>query len=97
MDAKLRECRIIPQRLSQSGHVGKIDTARMMEHETGMQLNVSAREYAAKKYVAGRDRFLLEIEASMPCSVSVAVMLPFYPKGEGCGRLPIGVERMLCQ
>lgn len=52
-------------------------------------------EYAAKKKLTRRDRFLADIEAVTPWSALVAAIEPFYPKGEGRGRPPIGVERML--
>jgi transposase, IS5 family len=52
-------------------------------------------EYAAKKKVTRRDRFLGEINAVTPWSALVTEVEPFYPKGEGRGRPPIGVERML--
>ncbi|MBI5329213.1 MAG: IS5 family transposase [Betaproteobacteria bacterium] len=42
-----------------------------------------------------RDRFLDEIEAVTPWAALVAAVEPAYPKGEGRGRPPIGVERML--
>jgi len=60
-----------------------------------MQSSFSDLEYAAKKKVTRRDRFLAEIEAVTPWSVMVAELEPFYPKGEGRGRPPIGLERML--
>ncbi|MBZ0299794.1 MAG: IS5 family transposase [Anaerolineae bacterium] len=60
-----------------------------------MQASFSELEYAAKKKVTRRDRFLSEIEAVTPWSVRVAEIEPFYPKGEGRGRPPIGLERML--
>ena len=60
-----------------------------------MQVSFSELEYAAKKKVTRRDRFLSEIEAVTPWSVRVAEIEPFYPKGEGRGRPPIGLERML--
>jgi IS5 family transposase len=60
-----------------------------------MQSSFSALEYAAKKKMTRRDRFLGEIEAVTPWSDLVAEILPFYPKGEGRGRPPIGLERML--
>jgi IS5 family transposase len=52
-------------------------------------------EYAAKKRVTRRDRFLGEIEAVTPWSALITEISPFYPKGEGHGRPPIGLERML--
>jgi len=60
-----------------------------------MQASFSDLEYAAKKRVTRRDRFLSEIEAVTPWSALVAEIEPFYPKGEGRGRPPIGVQRML--
>ena len=60
-----------------------------------MQSSFSALEYAAKKKVTRRDRFLGEIEAVTPWPALIAEVLPFYPKGEGRGRPPIGLERML--
>jgi len=60
-----------------------------------MQRSFSDLEYAAKKKVTRRDRFLAEIEAVTPWSALVATIEPFYPKGEGRGRPPIGLERML--
>ena len=60
-----------------------------------MQRSFAEREYAAKKKVTRRDRFLGEINAVTPWSVLTAEVEPFYPKGEGRGRPPIGLERML--
>ncbi len=60
-----------------------------------MQASFSELEYAAKKKVTRRDRFLGEIDAVTPWSALVAEIEPFYPKGTGRGRPPIGVERML--
>lgn len=60
-----------------------------------MQSSFSDLEYGAKKKVTWRDRFLGEINAVTPWSALVAEIEPFYPKGEGRGRPPIGLERML--
>ncbi len=60
-----------------------------------MQTSFSELEYAAKKKVTRRDRFLGEIDAITPWSVLAAEIEPFYPKSEGRGRPPIGLERML--
>ncbi len=60
-----------------------------------MQRSFSELEYAAKKKVTRRDRFLGEIEAATPWPALVAQVEPFYPRGEGRGRPPIGLERML--
>lgn len=60
-----------------------------------MQKSFSELEYAAKKKQTRRDRFLNEIEAMTPWAALVTKITPYYPKGEGRGRPPIGVERML--
>mgnify|MGYP003595075731 CR=1 FL=1 len=58
-----------------------------------MQASFSELEYAAKKKVTRRDRLLGEIEAVTPWPALIAEVLPFYPKGEGRGGPPIGLER----
>jgi len=60
-----------------------------------MQRSFSDLEYAAKKKITRRDRFLGEIDAVTPWPALLAEVEPFYPKGEGRGRPPIGLERML--
>lgn len=60
-----------------------------------MQASFSDLEYAAKKKVTRRDRFLGEIDAVTPWPALITEVEPFYPKGEGRGRPPIGLERML--
>lgn len=60
-----------------------------------MQTTFSELEYAAKKKRTRRDRFLADIEAVTPWPALVAVIEPFYPKWNGRGRPPIGLERML--
>ena len=65
------------------------------EQTLTMQASFSDLEYAAKKRVTRRDRFLSTIEAVTPWSALVAEIERFYPKGEGRGRPPIGVQRML--
>jgi IS5 family transposase len=60
-----------------------------------MESSFSELEYATKKKVTRRDRFLAEIEAVTPWTELVTVLEPFYPKGEGRGRPPIGLVRML--
>ena len=60
-----------------------------------MQSSFSDLEYAAKKKLTRRDRFLAEIDAVTPWSALVAELEPFYPKGQGRGRPPVGLERML--
>ena len=60
-----------------------------------MQSSFSQMEYEAKKKVTRRDRFLGEIDAVTPWEALIAQIEPFYPKGEGRGRPPIGLQRML--
>ena len=52
-------------------------------------------EYADKKKVARRDRFLAEIDSVTPWSNLHQTVEPFYSKVEGAGRPPIGLARML--
>lgn len=59
------------------------------------QMSFSDAEYASKKKLTRRDRFLAEIEAVTPWSALVAAIEPVYSKGDGRGRPPIGVARML--
>jgi IS5 family transposase len=42
-----------------------------------------------------RERFLEEIGALVPWVELIASIAPFYPKGEGRGQPPIGLQRML--
>ena len=60
-----------------------------------MQSSFTDLEYAAKKKLTRRDRVLAEIDAVTPWAALVAELEPFYPKGKGRGRPPIGLERML--
>lgn len=59
------------------------------------QTSFSDVEFAGKKKVTRRERFLAEIDAATPWPALVAALLPYYPKGDGRGRPPIGLERML--
>ena len=60
-----------------------------------MQTSFSELEYAAKKKITRRGRFLAEIDAVTPWAALVSVLLPHYPKSDKRGRPPIGLERML--
>jgi IS5 family transposase len=60
-----------------------------------MQKSFSDLEFAAKKKQTRRERFLEEIGALVPWGELIAAIAPFYPKGEGRGRPPVGLERML--
>lgn len=58
------------------------------------QTSLSDVEFAGKKRLTRRERFLAQIEAATPWPALVAALLPHYPKSDGRGR-PIGQERML--
>jgi IS5 family transposase len=60
-----------------------------------MQTTFSDLEYAHKKKVTWRDRFLAEIESITPWSALEAEIEAYYPKGGGRGRPPVGLDRML--
>lgn len=60
-----------------------------------MQSTFSDAEYASKKKLTRRDRFLREIDLATPWSALIALIEPVYPKGDKRGRPPIGLERML--
>jgi IS5 family transposase len=59
------------------------------------QVSFSELEYAAKKKLTRRDRFLAEIEAVTPWAELERTVAPFYPSSCGRGRPPIGLSRML--
>jgi len=54
----------------------------------------SQAEFAAKKKITRREKFLARREDLIPWSRLLAVIAPFYPKGER-GRPPVGLERRL--
>jgi IS5 family transposase len=58
------------------------------------QPSFSQAEFADKKKITRREKFLARMEEIIPWSRLVAVIEPFYPKGER-GRPPVGPERML--
>ena len=60
-----------------------------------MQKSFSELEFATKKKRTRRDRFLAEIDAVTPWAALLAEVELFYPKGDGPGRPPIGLARML--
>jgi IS5 family transposase len=67
----------------------------MFDWSQPVQASFSDLEYAAKKRKTRRDRFLAEIEAVTPWAALLSAIEPVYPKGEGRGRPPIGLEKML--
>jgi transposase, IS5 family len=58
------------------------------------QPSFSQAEFAGKKKITRRERFLTRMESLIPWAKRLAVIEPFYPKGER-GRPPVGLERML--
>ncbi len=58
------------------------------------QPSFSQIEFADKKKITRREKFLARREALLPWTKLLAVIEPFYPKGER-GRPPVGLERML--
>lgn len=58
------------------------------------QMSFAQSEYAGKKKVTRREKFLGEMEQVVPWVRLVALIEPHYPKGQR-GRPPIGLERML--
>lgn len=57
-------------------------------------MSFSAHEFAGKKKVTRRERFLAEMDAVVPWTRLVALIEPHYYKGKR-GRPPLGIERML--
>ena len=58
------------------------------------QPSFAPAEFATKKKITRREKFLARMETLIPWTQLLAVLEPFYPKGER-GRPPIGLERML--
>jgi IS5 family transposase len=58
------------------------------------QPSFSQAEFADKKKITRREKFLTRMEGVIPWAKLLAVIEPFYPKGER-GRPPVGLERML--
>ena len=61
-----------------------------MTHQTSF----SQAEFATKKKITRREKFLTRMEEVIPWAKLLAVIEPHYPKGQR-GRPPIGLERML--
>jgi len=57
-------------------------------------MSFAQSEYAGKKKVTRREKFLGEMERVVPWSRLVALLQPHYPAGRR-GRPPVGLERML--
>lgn len=59
------------------------------------QLSFASYEFAQKKRVTRREKFLGEMEQVVPWSRLIALIEPRYPSSGRVGRQPIGVDRML--
>ena len=59
------------------------------------QLSFASHEFAQKKRVTRREKFLAEMEQVVPWRRLEALIEPKYPTGGRVGRQPIGVARML--
>ena len=57
-------------------------------------MSFAQSEYAGKKKVTRRERFLGEMERVVPWARLCGIIEPYHTKGER-GRPPIGIERML--
>ena len=58
------------------------------------QPSFAQAEFATKKKITRREKFLTRMEAVIPWAKLLAVIAPFYPQGKR-GRPPLGLERML--
>jgi len=59
------------------------------------QRSFADQEYEKFRKKTRREQFLEDMNAVVPWQELVDVVEPFYPKGEGPGRPPVGLERML--
>lgn len=59
------------------------------------QTSFASLEYAGKKRVTRREKFLGEMQRVVPWQGLLALIEPHYPKSGRVGRPPIGLERML--
>jgi transposase, IS5 family len=68
-----------------------------MKHrpESMSQRSFASAEFALKKRVTRREKFLAEMEQVVPWSGLEALIEPLYPRSGRVGRPPIGVRRML--
>jgi len=59
------------------------------------QRTFAAIAWSQKGKVTRRERFLAEMDAVVPWARLVALIAPHYPKTDGPGRPPLGLEKML--
>lgn len=67
------------------------------ENELNLMRQDSFSDAGFEKYrkKTRKEQFLEEMETIIPWKELTAAIEPFYPKPEGAGRRPIGIERML--
>lgn len=58
------------------------------------QLSITDVEYGQRKRITKREEFLAAMDISIPWDNWVALIEPYYPKGQR-GRPPMGIEKML--
>jgi IS5 family transposase len=61
----------------------------------GEQRTFASIAWSQKGKVTRRERFLVEMDAVVPWARLVALIAPHYPKADGPGRPPLGLETML--
>jgi IS5 family transposase len=61
----------------------------------GEQRTFASVAWAQKGKVTRREQFLAEMDGVIPWAALTALVVPHYPKGEGRGRRPLGLEKML--
>jgi IS5 family transposase len=61
----------------------------------GEQPTFASIAWSQKGKVTRRERFLAEMDAVVPWARLVALIAPHYPKQDGPGRPPLGLEKML--
>lgn len=59
------------------------------------QQSLAATEFEKFRKTTRKEKFLGEMDQVIPWPELCAVIEPFYPKPEGAGRRPVGIERML--
>lgn len=61
----------------------------------GEQRTFASIAWSQKGKVTRRERFLAEMDAVVPWARLIALIAPHYPKQDGPGRPPLGLEKML--
>jgi len=59
------------------------------------QETLAAAGFEKYRKAARREQFLGEMNTVVPWAQLIALIEPMYPQGEGAGRPPVGLERML--